>query len=117
MKLDITVIVITNVISVILGALIGEPLKKIVLGEYKSTRLLKKKERQKKMIIEYFRDEYCYDPYQSESTEEIKDKLFPNLKLEEVYDLLKELETEGKMRSVTFDQTIMATIDWRCNLF
>lgn len=101
MSIDILDIILGGALGTITSIVIGEPLlRKIVNGEFKKERELKRRYEYKKQIFKYLHE------VKTPSTNKIKQEFFSNNKkydVQEVYDLLKEMEFEGRIRSVTYD--------------
>ena len=115
MDLKIFVVaIIGGIIGAIIKSFVEEPLKKYSRGEYKVERQQKKRLQQKKLITDHFRK--ACKPHQVLTTENIHTLLFPHEDLESIYHLLKELEDEGILHSIDFDQVTMGTTPWRCIL-
>lgn len=93
--------VISGVIMLFVGILIGEPLKKWISGQRKAEKKQKIKMSEKKKIINYLAEQTSLP-----DTEDIQKALFTEKTIDDVYELLLELEEEGRVgRQETLSQS------------
>lgn len=96
--------IFTHLIVLILGIIIGEPLKNLINGKYKIERIQKRKNE----ILKYLRKNSMSNSYK------IANELYKNnINPEEIFNLLSELKNQGKVDIIlTFDIKDELEAEW-----
>lgn len=106
----IKTLIITNIISLVFGVFIGEPLKNIVNGNLFKTIKFRRKKKLKDKILKIFKKSNN-GVVNIDAIKIIINKTTINI--DKIYNCLIELEDEGFIHRIKFDGETRATSLWR----